>query len=153
MKKQSKIIIAVLAVLILAVALLAVVHFHTRETVPEGALAVHAGENVSYVEVEKLALVPVQGTVINGKGEETEVNEQGVALCDVLRAAKLDPEAVGAVTVTASDEFSAKLSGAELNEAGKAYLVPGDDGLQLIVFGDENMKRNVRDVVSVDVHR
>ena len=37
-------------------------------------------------------------------------------------------------------------------EADKAYLVCEDDGsMRLVVFGDSNAKRNVRNVVSVDI--
>ena len=54
--------------------------------------------------------------------------------------------------MTADDEFSAELSGDEVNEAGKAYLVGEDDGsMRLVVFGDSNAKRNVRNVVSVEI--
>lgn len=151
MKKQSKIILAMIAVLIVVVAILAVVHLQTREQVPEGALAIHYQDDVTYVDVASLQLETVSGTVINGKGEEMEVNAQGAALADVLKEAGIDPALVGAVTVTAEDAYSAELTGEELNETGKVYLSADEDGVSLVVFGDENMKRNVRDVVSVDV--
>lgn len=151
MKKQSKIMIAVLAALFLATAVFAGLHVATREKVPENALAVHTGKELVYVDMDSFTLVPVQGTLVNGKGEFVPIDAQGVALADVLRKAKLDPTAVQSVTVTAADEFSATLSGTELNEAGKACLIVGEDGWQLIVFGDETMKRSVRKAASIDV--
>ncbi len=135
----------------LAVAAIAVIHFATREQVPEGAIAIHVGENVKYVDPAKLPVVPVQGTVINGKGKEIAVDEQGTELINVLRAAKIDPASVSSVSLTAADEFSATLTGEEINEKGKAYLVPTEEGIKLVVFGDENMKRNVKNIVSVSV--
>ena len=44
------------------------------------------------------------------------------------------------------------ISGDEVNDADKAYLVSEDDGsMRLVVFGDSNAKRNVRNVVSVEI--
>lgn len=152
MKKQSKTIITIVVILLALTAALTVIHLSTREQVPEGALAVHIGESVTYVDFSSLRLEAVSGTVINGKGEVMEVSAQGVAVAEILRAAGVDPSAVGSVSITAADEFSAVLTGDELNEAGKAYLAEDEDGsMKLIVFGDENMKRNVRNVESIHV--
>lgn len=123
MKKQSKFILAVLGILLLALAVLTILHLNTKEKVPENALAIHAGDQVRYLELDKLPLGPVQGTVINGKGEEKPVDAEGIALADVLREAGLDPEPVKAVTVRASDEFSAEIAGDELNETGKVFCI------------------------------
>lgn len=127
-------------------------HFSSREQIPEGALLVSCGDEKEYVDLKSLESVPVQGTVVNGKGEESEIDTQGVSLADVIEKAGFDPDNAAAVKVTADDEFSAELTGGEVNEVGKAYLVCEDDGsMRLVVFGDSNAKRNVRNVVSVDI--
>lgn len=152
MKKNSKIVIAVIAVLIALTAVLAIVHSATRTKVPDGALLVSCGGENKYVALNSLDTVPVQGSIVNGKGEKSDINTQGVPLADVIKGAGFDPNGAAAVRVTADDEFSAELSGDELNEEGKAYLVGEDDGsMRLVVFGDSNAKRNVRNVVSVDI--
>lgn len=152
MKKSSKIIIAVIAALIALTAVLAVIHSAARTEVSGGALLVSCGGEKKYVDINSLDAVPVQGSVVNGKGEKSDVDTQGVPLADVIKNAGFDPSGAAAVKVTADDEFSAELSGDELNEAGKAYLVSEDDGsMRLVVFGDSNAKRNVRNVVSVDI--
>ena len=75
-----------------------------------------------------------------------------MSLADVIEKAGFDPDNAAAVKVTADDEFSAELTGGEVNEAGKAYLVCEDDGsMRLVVFGDSNAKRNVRDVVILEM--
>ncbi len=149
MKKQSKIIIAVLAVLLLAAAVLTIIHFHTREQVPEGALAIHQDSKITYIDVNKLNLVPVHGTVVNGKGEQKTIDADGIALKDLLREAKFDPAKIGSLNVKAADEFSAEISGAELNEDGKVFLYRNkEDGFTLVVFGDTNAKRHVKNVES-----
>ena len=152
MRKSSKIIIAVIASLIALTAALAIVHSAARTEVPDGALLVSCGGEDKYVDLKSLDTVSVQGSVVNGKGEKSEIDTQGVLLADVIKCSGFDPENAAAVKVTADDKFSAELSGDELNEAGKAYLVSEDDGsMRLVVFGDSNAKRNVRNVVSVEI--
>ena len=119
---------------------------------PDGALLVSCGGEKKYVDLNSLDTVPVQGSIVNGKGEKSDIDTQGVPLADVIESAGFDPNGAAAVRVTADDEFPAELSGDELNEEGKAYLVGEDDGsMRLVVFGDSNAKRNVRNVVSVDI--
>lgn len=152
MKKSSKIIIAVIAALIALTAVLAVIHSAARTEVPDGALLVSCGGEKKYVDLNSFNAVPVQGSVINGKGEKSYIDAQGVPLADMIKGAGFDPNNAAAVRVTADDEFSVELSGDELNEEGKAYLVGENDGsVRLVVFGDSNAKRNVRNVVSVEI--
>ncbi len=146
MNKKTKWIIGILFA---AVALLAAVYLMTREHIPEGALAIRKGEKTAYVSLDKKELQQVNGTLINGKGEEKQVNAMGVPLKTVLKNAKALPEK--SVTVTADDAFSAEVAAEELEE-NKAFLIAEEDGsVTLVVFGDSNSKRNVRKVVSIDV--
>lgn len=152
MKKSTKIIMAAIAALIALTAVFAIIHSAARTEVPDGALLVSCGGEKKYVDLASLDTVSVRGSVVNGKGEKSNVNTQGVPLADVIENAGFDPNGAVTVKVTADDEFSAELSGDELNEAGKAYLVSEDDGsMRLVVLGDSNAGRNVRNVVSVEV--
>lgn len=152
MKKSTKIIMAAIAALIALTAVFAIIHSAARTEVPDGALLVSCGGEKKYVDLTSLDTVSVRGSVVNGKGEKSDVNTQGVPLADVIENAGFDPNGAVTVKVTADDEFSAELSGDELNEDGKAYLVSEDDGsMRLVVFGDSNAGRNVRNVVSVEI--
>lgn len=152
MKKSTKIIMAAIAALIALTAVFAIIHSTARTEVPDGALLVSCGGEKKYVDLASLDTVSVRGIVVNGKGEKSDVNTQGVPLADVIENAGFDPNGAVTVKVTADDEFSAELSGDELNEDGKAYLVSEDDGsMRLVVFGDSNAGRNVRNVVSVEI--
>ncbi len=152
MKKSTKIIMAAIAALIALTAVFAIIHSAARTEVPDGALLVSCGGEKKYVDLTSLDTVSVRGSVVNGKGEKSDVNTQGVPLADVIENAGFDPNGAVTVKVTADDEFSAELSGDELNEDGKAYLVSEEDGsMRLVVFGDSNAGRNVRNVVSVEV--
>ena len=151
-KKSTKIIMAAIAALIALTAVFAIIHSAARTEVPDGALLVSCGGEKKYVDLASLDTVSVRGSVVNGKGEKSDVNTQGVPLADVIENAGFDPNGAVTVKVTADDEFSAELSGDELNEDGKAYLVSEDDGsMRLVVFGDSNAGRNVRNVVSVEI--
>ena len=152
MKKSTKIIMAAIAALIALTAVFAIIHSAARTEVPDGALLVSCGGEKKYVDLASLDTVSVRGSVVNGKGEKSDVNTQCVPLADVIENAGFDPNGAVTVKVTADDEFSAELSGDELNEDGKAYLVSEDDGsMRLVVFGDSNAGRNVRNVVSVEI--
>ena len=152
MKKSTKIIMAAIAALIALTAVFAIIHSAARTEVPDGALLVSCGGEKKYVDLASLDTVSVRGSVVNGKGEKSDVNTQGVPLADVIENAGFDPNGAVTVKVTADDEFSAELSGDELNEDGKAYLISEDDGsMRLVVFGDSNAGRNVRNVVSVEI--
>ena len=152
MKKSTKIIMAAIAALIALTAVFAIIHSAARTEVPDGALLVSCGGEKKYVDLASLDTVSVRGSVVNGKGEKSDVNTQGVPLADVIENAGFDPNGAVTVKVTADDEFSAELSGDKLNEDGKAYLVSEDDGsMRLVVFGDSNAGRNVRNVVSVEI--
>ena len=150
--KHKKVVLGIIAVLVLLTAVLAVVHLSTRDKVPEGSLMINYNGESRYIRVDELDLVEVSGTVVNGKGEEKEVREQGIAVSDVLIAAGIDPTAVSGVTVTAADGFAAELSGDEVNEAGKAFLTDDGEEATLIVFGDSNSKRRVHNATKLDVY-
>lgn len=54
--------------------------------------------------------------------------------------------------VTAADEFSAVLTAQEVTEEGRVYLLreEGEERPRLIVFGDADSKRRVKDVARIE---
>lgn len=148
MKKK---IIAILAILAALLLVLTAVRLITREQIPEGALAVHMGEKTSYITLDQLNSQQITGTLINGKGQEKQVDASGVPLKSVLEAAIIPAEQIHTVTLTADDAYSAEIKAEELEE-NKVYLAREEDGcVTLVVFGDSNSKRQVHNVVSLDV--
>ena len=148
MKTKKIVIIVLLAV----TAAIAAIHLGVRKQVPEGALQVNSGDETFYVEIEKLPIEKVHGVIVNGKGEEIEIDAEGISLRDILSDLGIDVEGIVSVKVTAGDEFSAELTGKEVRESGKAYLYQeGQQSVTLVVFGDSNAKRNVRGVERIDV--
>lgn len=148
--KMNKKYILLLSLLVLT-ALLAGWYLTTRDTVPENSIRVTWAGKTTDLDVTNLTGEPVKGTLVSGKGKETAIDTTGLSLQAALAAARVDTAAVESVTVTAQDAFSAELSGEEMREEGKAYLILENGGATLVVFGDSNSKRNVRQVMQIDV--
>ena len=133
---KNKKLIIIIALLIALTAIIAVIHLTMRTPEVEGEVLIN-GESV---KISSFDMSPVTGTVVNGKGEEKQIDAQGVILSEVCGGE------FSTATVTASDEYSAVV-----NNGDDAYLILSDDGsLRLIVFGDNNSKRDVKDVVRID---
>ena len=148
--KRNRVIILVIIALVAVTALAAVIHLTTRVSAPEGVLLVETAGQTKEVAWDKLELTAVQGTLVNGKGEERTVDAQGILLQDVLEYAGVSVETE--VTVIAQDEYSASVTAEEIGADGQVYLAATEDGgIQMVVFGDSNSKRNVTDVARLVV--
>lgn len=141
-----------IAALLAVTALCAFRHLTTRTEVALGTIIVSVGGSDRTIAFDNLTLHSVEGEIVNGKGETTPVNAVGVHLADALRNAQVDVGKLTALTIMASDEYRAVLTGDEVRDSDKAWLIFQEDGgLQLIVFGDPNSKRNVSDAVRMEV--
>jgi len=112
----------------------------------------YKGETIS-LPLSELPVYDVTGTTVNGKGEEKQVEAKGTLVSDVLLLAKIEPADVETVTVKASDEFFAVLTAEDINQPDKAYLIQEDveEWPRLVVFGDPDSKRKVKEVVRLEV--
>ena len=145
-KKKSIILLAVLLIITLGAAVL---YLGNREGVEEGNLKITTAEDGFMINTEEFELEQVTGTRINGKGEEKPVDGMGILVKDILEANEISEYTK--VTVVSDDAYSAELSAEEIAEAGKAYLLYEEEELRLVVFGDENSKRSVSNVVEIVV--
>ena len=156
-KKTLGIICAV--VLVAAVAVVGLIVRNRQQAEEQaGALQLQYGEQRLTIPLKELDQAEFSGETVNGKGDVFTRTYRGVELQALLEARKIDPTAVGGVTAVAADQFSAELTGDEVREAGRVYLAvqvdgkrvegidPGTPGVQLVVFGDSNSKRNVRNL-------
>ena len=149
MKKAEPVKIMIIA-LVLITAIVAIFYLTTRPAASEGTLRIEKSSQVVELPLERLVFVPVQGTTVNGKGEERTIDAQGILLSEVLREAGISE--FSEVTVTADDAYSAVVTAEEIAEPNRVYLIQQDEGgLRLIVFGDSNSKRSVADVTSLSV--
>lgn len=120
-------------------------HLTTRTETGKGAIAVLFDGRRIVLAADALPHSAVKGEIVDGKGDVTVIDAQGIALADLLAAA--GAEDASAVTVVATDEYSARLTSSEFD---RAHIILLDDGaLQLIVFDDPDSRRNVRNLAEV----
>ena len=135
MDMKNKRINLLIAVLALLTAITAIIYLTTREPETPGEIRIN-GESVRIADIE---MSPVSGEVTNGKGEKKLIDAQGTGMSELCGT-------YTEATVTASDEYSAVVHSGE-----EAYLILSEDGsLRLVVFGDENAKRDVKNVSRID---
>ncbi len=147
---KNKRMLILVAVLLLLTATLAIAHLTTRASVPEGTVLVEHGGDTTELTLAQMEAVPVRGTVVNGKGESRTVDAQGISLASVLE--QMGIAAFQEVTVIADDEYSAVVTTEEVARPNVAYLIFQEEGgVQLVVFGDANSRRNVSNVVRMVV--
>lgn len=147
--KSKKIIVGIIICLIAITAIFTCIHLTTRDKVVEGAISVEVDGSTKEVSLDSLSLTKVEGSVVNGKGEEKTVSGDGILVKDLL--ATLSDSAINEITVVADDEYSAQISGDEISEDAKVYLLIEEGKGNLVVFGDQNSKRNVSNVVKIVV--
>lgn len=158
---NRKWIVAIIAVLVAAVCILGAVSRNSDKDT-EGLMIQNAGSETTaaWDNIEKESF---EGDLINGKGEVSHNNYEGIELKELLAANEIEVTKDSVVTATSEDNYSAELSGAEILEDGKVYValsqdgemiegIEGGQGAQLIVFGDPNSKRAVKylKVIAID---
>lgn len=142
--KKDKIVIAVITVVLLVLAGLSTwLYLKDRDKTPENGIKLIKDGKEKVVDVSELKLSAFSETVVNGKGEKKDVKGDGIKLADFI-----DAKDYSEVIVTADDEYSATVS---KDEIGSAVLIIDEGKATLYVFGDENSKRNVKNVVKVEV--
>ena len=140
--KKKPLILTILVILVLATAVLAILHLNTRESIPQDTLVVTYQGKTKTVDLDQMTLIEVSGTIVNGKGEEKYVDAKGIPIFSLIT------ERTQTATVRADDEYSAAVG---IEDAENAYLILNEDGsFRLIVFGDTNSKRDVKHVVKVE---
>ena len=144
-------ILIVPVVLLIMTALLAVWHLNSQPKVASGTVFISANNTETHVRLADLSCVNVQGKLIDGKGEMQIISAKGTELADVLAQVGMDTEAILRVTAVASDEYRAEIAGEELRTQDTVFLLIHEDSAELVVFGDENRKRNVANVTRLEV--
>lgn len=149
MKEKSKLTKILAAALVLVTVIAAAVHLTTRTQVPELSVLIEGAGVSKTVSITELKLEQVTGQAKTQKGTFLEIDAPGIPLKDLLTGAGFD---LDQAQVIADDGYSATVTGEEIAAEGKVYLLrQEDDTLRLIVFGDENSKRNVNKVAQIQL--
>ena len=133
-------------------ALLAILYLTGDRIVEQGQVEITCKDQKWNLSERDITRIPVKGELINGKGESVSIDAKGSLLADMLTSVGIDPAKVAVLRITSQDEYSAEISGEELLEANKVYLInDGEGSFTLIVFGDSNSKRKVKNVARIEV--
>ena len=141
--KHKKILLAAIVILGLVTTLLTVFYLNGREKTQAGeVLVVHAGKSRK-LRLDQLELTAFSGTMVNGKGDPKSVSGEGVRLSDITGTSGFSE-----VILTSDDAYSAVV---KVEEVGQAWLWIENGEARLLVFGDQNAKRDVKHVVRIEL--
>ena len=143
MKKDKKIILIVIIVLLVVLAGSVWWYLGSRSETPENAITLVKNGKEELVDISKLSLTSFSGTTVNGKGEEKNVSGEGIKLADVISTSDFTE-----VSVIADDAYSATVKKEDMDNA---WLQIEEGTARLIVLGDSDSKRNVKNVVRIEV--
>lgn len=146
--KKNKLVVFLTIILTLTI-VGAILHFSTRESIPEDALKITYQEKEIYVDIHKLDTKYVEGERVDGKGDTFPVEGEAVLLKDLLKDEKVNT--FKSVTVIADDSYSAEVMYDEIMKEDVVYLFCDEESVRLMVFTDKNSKRNVTNVVEIEV--
>ncbi len=158
---SKKIIAAVIAVLICIVVVLGIANRNAGKSREDGLTVVSGGKETA-VSWESVKSSSFEGDIINGKGESKHHTYEGIELSELLSEKGIGYTDESSFVVSSEDNYTAELSGAEVNEPGRVYIavtadgemiegIEGGQGAQLIVFGDPNQKRAVRYMKTISI--
>ena len=142
-KNDKKILFAVIIILLVITVAAVWWYLGSREKTPENSLIVVSGGKETVVDIDKLKLAEFSGTTVNGKGDKKDITAQGIKLSDVIA-----DQDYSEVEVTSDDAYSAVVRKDEMEQA---WLQIEEGKARLIVFGDTDSKRNVKNVVRIEV--
>lgn len=151
--KTSKTMKILIIALLLVTVIAAGAYLALRAQIPEDAIVLEYGSTTYIVDLQGIKMTEIHGERINGKGEIKPVDGMGFHLQDLVAWTLGKDFICDTVTITASDGVSAEITADELNEEGKVVLLwnEEDGRLQLIVFGDSDSKRSVKQVERIEV--
>ena len=142
-----KLRIAIISILLAVTAILSVFYLRSRDNVKPGSILIQSGNTSLTVQLSDMELKHVNGTITNKKGETKDIDSEGVLLTDIPSLVPTDD--YSGITVISDDEYKAELDREELSGSVEAWLIQNDGSIRLVVFGDKDSKRDVKNVVKI----
>ena len=136
-------------VLLVTVLLIAGINITYRDKIAAGIVELTAGEKTVSITLKDVTAGEVKGVRVNGKGEEIQVEGEGILLGTLLNNKGI--KAYTKVTVISDDAYSAEVSYDEIIAGTEAYIMEDEGTARLVVFGDSNSKRSVSNVKQIVV--
>ena len=159
MKKKT--ILTVIAALLIMIGVMLAVKVRTNA--PDSAgLIIQNVEKTITVRWEDINQTTFTGEIVNGKGEVSNHEYKGIELIELFNVNGIVIKEDTKITVTSEDNYTAELTGEEVMTGSKVYVavvcdnemiesIEGNQGGQLVVYGDANAKRQVRYLKTVTI--
>ena len=165
MKKKWVILIIVCALVVLTLGVGLYVRGQQKEKEIKDAVTIRADGRDIVAAVEDLNKTVFEGETVDGKGEHSTHSYRGVLLRDLLREKGIDTAKITGASASSADQYTAEFTSEEVLADDRLYLaveidgsvIPGIEegtrGVQVIVFGDENMRRCVRNLAVIEIRQ
>ena len=159
MKKKT--ILTVIAALLIMIGVMLAVKVRTNA--PDSAgLIIQNVEKTITVRWEDINQTTFTGEIVNGKGEVSNHEYKGIELIELFNVNGIVIKEDTKITVTSEDNYTAELTGEEVMTGSKVYVavvcdnemiesIEGNQGGQLVVYGDANAKRQVRYLKTITI--
>ncbi len=145
---------AVIAALLVIAAVILAVKVRGDASQSDG-LVIRSGQTETVIPWDDLDQISFTGEIINGKGEISTHEYRGVELITLFKDKGIEITANTKITASSEDNYMVEISGEEILMEDKVYAavssddemienIEGGQGAQLVVYGDENAKRQVR---------
>ena len=156
MKNKYTYLVVIAALFVAVAASIASAVITMMKMPPKGSITIVYDGKENIFDPAKAATVDVSGTILNAKGDKKDVSAKGFLLKDAITTAGIKDADFISATVTSSDSFTANLTFNEIAETGKVYLTEdtsdkGEKFLRLVVFGDNDSTRQIKNVVRIDL--
>lgn len=156
---SKKLIGIIIAILVVIAGIFAYINLSGGE---KDGITIISGDTETVVAWDDIDMEEFSGELVNGKGEVSSNDFEGIELKAFLTANGIEVEDSNEIVVTAEDNYSATLTGSEVLTDKKVYIaltangealegLEGGQGAQLIVFGDPNSKRAVRCMKIIEI--
>ena len=161
MNRKTKYIMAAAAAVLIIIALILALKVRSSSPAESGLIIQANGKTVT-LSWEDLNQTSFTGEIVNGKGEVSNHEYQGIELCELFQKYGIEIKEDSKITAVSEDNYTAELTGAEVMSASKVYAalmcdskmiesIDGGQGAQLVVYGDANAKRQVRYLKTITV--
>ena len=144
---KNKITIGIIVGSIFIVGILAAIHLASRPLVPTNHILLKQGDETFDIDIDSFQMGMVEGKTVNAKGDIKIISGEGILLRDAI--SDVDIGKFDEATVVSDDEYHAIVKESEIFDSDNVYLLRQDSGIRMCVFGDDNSKRNVTNVVKI----
>lgn len=142
-KKLIAVIAGILVLLVAVTCIAATQYLGNRKSTLEGSVILFAEGKETTLSLSDMKTSPVSVDMVNGKGESKHIEGMGIRLSEVTGETGFEQ-----VSVISDDAYSATVAADEIENA---ILLIEEGSARLIVEKDKNAKRDVKNVVRIEV--